>query len=58
MGLRTTDKFQPPAFFTTDDCKIIQKYAAVCLETQYFPNYPNESAFPSAMLHPGENIRQ
>jgi aldose 1-epimerase len=29
------------------------RFAAVCLETQAFPNAPNEPAFPSARLDPG-----
>jgi aldose 1-epimerase len=28
------------------------RFAAVCLETQAFPNAPNEPAFPSARLDP------
>jgi aldose 1-epimerase len=30
------------------------KHAAVCLETQYFPDSPNQLAFPSTLLKPGE----
>ncbi|WP_226889160.1 aldose epimerase family protein [Nostoc sp. MG11] len=41
----------------TDNGKAIEKYAAVCLETQHFPNSPNESAFPSVILHPGEKYQ-
>jgi len=40
--------------FTTSDGKPIGKQAAVCLETQHFPNSPNEPAFPSTILRPGE----
>jgi len=32
----------------------IQQYAALCLETQHFPNSPNEPSFPSTILKPGE----
>jgi aldose 1-epimerase len=28
--------------------------AALCLETQHYPNSPNEPAFPSTLLRPGE----
>lgn len=28
---------------------------AFCLETQHFPNSPNEKAFPTTLLKPGEN---
>ncbi|NNK49147.1 MAG: galactose-1-epimerase, partial [Gemmatimonadetes bacterium] len=29
----------------------------LCLETQHFPNSPNEPAFPSTVLRPGEIYR-
>lgn len=32
----------------------IEKYAALCLETQHFPDSPNKPNFPSAVLHPDE----
>jgi aldose 1-epimerase len=31
-----------------------QKHAALCLETQHFPDSPNHANFPSAVLRPGE----
>ncbi len=40
--------------FKTNDGKPINKHDAMCLETQHFPNSPNESAFPSTILKPGE----
>lgn len=30
-------------------------YEAVCIETQSFPDSPNQSHLPSTILHPGEN---
>ena len=30
------------------------KYAGLCLETQYFPDAPNQSAFPNSIVRPGE----
>jgi len=30
---------------------------AFCLETQHFPNSPNNDAFPSTLLHPGKRYR-
>jgi len=33
------------------------KYAALCLETQHFPDSPNQPAFPSTVLRPGELYR-
>lgn len=32
----------------------IQQYAALCLETQTFPDSPNKPDFPSPVLNPGE----
>jgi aldose 1-epimerase len=31
-----------------------QKHAALCLETQHWPDSPNQSKFPSVVLDPGE----
>ncbi len=36
------------------DGKAIQQHAALCLETQHFPDSPNKPAFPSTLLKPGE----
>jgi len=30
---------------------------AICFETQHFPNSPNEPAFPTVVLRPGEELR-
>jgi aldose 1-epimerase len=32
--------------------------SGLCLETQHFPDSPNQPAFPSAVLRPGERYRQ
>jgi aldose 1-epimerase len=37
--------------------KIYGKHAAFCLETQHFPNSPNQPLFPSIILRPGETYR-
>ncbi len=34
-----------------------EKYAGFCLETQHFPDSPNEPKFPSTLLRPGEKMR-
>jgi aldose 1-epimerase len=34
-----------------------QKYAGLCLETQHFPNSPNNPAYPSTVLRPREVYR-
>ena len=33
------------------------KHAAFCLETQHFPDSPNQPSFPNAILRPGETYR-
>ena len=34
------------------------QYAAFCLETQHYPDSPNQPTFPSSLLKPGETFRQ
>lgn len=34
------------------------KHGGVCLETQHYPDSPNQPAFPSTILRPGENFHQ
>lgn len=36
------------------DGKVINKYAALCLETQHFPDSPNQPDFPSTIVMPGK----
>ena len=38
----------------TSDGKAINKHAALCLETQHFPDSPNQPTFPTTILKPGE----
>lgn len=38
----------------TPDGKAINKHAALCLETQHYPDSPNKPNFPSTLLKPGE----
>jgi len=33
---------------------VYQQYSGFCLETQHFPDSPNQAAFPSTILKPGE----
>lgn len=35
-----------------------QKHAGFCLETQHFPNSPNQPEFPNTILKPGEVYKQ
>jgi aldose 1-epimerase len=37
--------------------RIHGKHAGLCLETQHFPDSPNQPAFPSAILRPGQVFR-
>jgi aldose 1-epimerase len=37
--------------------KIYQKHAAFCLETQHYPDSPNQPSFPSTVLRPGETYK-
>lgn len=39
-------------------CGGFQKYAALCLETQHYPDSPNQPNFPSSLLKPGETFQQ
>jgi aldose 1-epimerase len=34
------------------------KHAGLCLETQHFPDSPNQPAFPTTILKPGETYQQ
>ena len=38
----------------TSDGKVINQHAALCLETQHFPDSPNEPNFPTTILLPGQ----
>jgi aldose 1-epimerase len=40
--------------FINYDGKPIKQHAALCLETQHFPNSPNQPNFPSTILRPDE----
>ena len=37
--------------------KVYKKNFGVCLETQHFPDSPNQPSFPSTVLRPGETYR-
>ncbi|HYM23857.1 MAG TPA: aldose epimerase family protein, partial [Vicinamibacterales bacterium] len=37
--------------------RVYQKHAALCLETQHFPDSPNHPNFPSTVLRPGGRYR-
>ncbi len=43
---------------TGRDGKKIVKHGAVCLETQHFPDSPNQPTFPSSILGPGQTFHE
>jgi aldose 1-epimerase len=43
---------------TGRDGKKIVQHAALCLETQHFPDSPNQPGFPTSILQPGQTYRQ
>ncbi|MGN6493443.1 MAG: aldose epimerase family protein [Agriterribacter sp.] len=38
--------------------RIYDQYAGLCLETQHYPDSPNQPSFPSTILRPGEEFWQ
>jgi aldose 1-epimerase len=42
---------------TGKDGKVYSRRAALCLETQHFPDSPNQPKFPSVVLKPGKTYR-
>jgi len=40
---------------TGKEGNVYGKHWAVCLETQYFPDSPNQQSFPSTVLLPGDD---
>lgn len=42
----------------THDNIVYGKHSGICLETQHYPDSPNQPAFPSTILRPGEKYHQ
>ena len=38
--------------------EVYQQHAALCLETQHYPDSPNQPSFPNTILKPGETFHQ
>ncbi|MDD4555372.1 MAG: galactose mutarotase, partial [Bacteroidales bacterium] len=38
--------------------KVYQKHFGLCLETQHFPDSPNQTSFPETILRPGEKFSE
>lgn len=62
MEIRTTQpgiQFYTGNFLNgTPDNGGYKQYEAFCLETQHFPDSPNQPTFPNTVLQPGEKYRQ
>ena len=43
---------------TGRDGKKIVKHAALCLETQHFPDSPNQPSFPNSIIGPGQTFHE
>jgi aldose 1-epimerase len=46
-----------PGLYKGKTGALYEKYAGFCLETQHYPDSPNQPAFPSTLLKPGETMR-
>lgn len=57
VQLYTANYLSDKLLYTHNNLKY-GKYGAVCLETQHYPDSPNQPAFPSTILRPGENYHQ
>lgn len=53
-----TGNFLDGSLMYTKNNKKYVKHAALCLETQHFPDSPNQPAFPTTILKPGETYKQ
>jgi aldose 1-epimerase len=43
---------------TGRDGKKVVRYGALCLETQHFPDSPNQPSFPNSILEPGQTFHE
>nr|MBA2588237.1 hypothetical protein [Alphaproteobacteria bacterium] len=55
MQVYSTNNVKPGQFNAVG--REIQKRDALALETQHFPDSPNQPGFPSTLLKPGETFR-
>jgi aldose 1-epimerase len=53
-----TGNFLDGSLMFTKGNKKYGQHAGLCLETQHFPDSPNQPAFPSTILKPGETYNQ
>lgn len=50
--------FLDGSLVNTRNGAVYVKHAGLCLETQHYPDSPNQPSFPSTILKPGETYRQ
>jgi aldose 1-epimerase len=55
-GLQVYTGNQLDATLTGKSGRVYRQGDAVCLETQHFPDSPNQPAFPTTVLRPGETF--
>ena len=53
-----TGNFLDGSLAHTQGGKRYMKHAGLCLETQHFPDSPNQPSFPNTILKPGETFRE
>ncbi|SFR00944.1 aldose epimerase family protein [Poseidonocella sedimentorum] len=58
-GLQVFNGFSlPRSDAALADGRAMRPHAGIALEPQFWPDAPNQPAFPSILLHPGESYRQ
>jgi aldose 1-epimerase len=45
-----------PGLYKGKTGTVYEKYAGFCLETQHYPDSPNQPEFPSTLLKPGATM--
>jgi aldose 1-epimerase len=53
-----TGNFLDGSLLHTQDQRKYVKHAGLCLETQHFPDSPNQPSFPNTILQPGETFHE
>ena len=53
-----TGNFLNGKLVDTKEGRKYMKHAGLCLETQHYPDSPNQPLFPNTILRPGETYNQ
>jgi aldose 1-epimerase len=53
-----TGNFLDGSLMSTKNNKKYVRHAGLCLETQHYPDSPNQPSFPTTILKPGETYKQ